>query len=171
MEPEAKKLAALREELRKDLEALERVERLMAAKNGSLSRSDDRQMALPINNRSRILDVDSAEEDAVNAPSMSLRGKIAEVINSDPNVRWTTQRVLAHLQDTHFPLKAQKPIYSVGQSLNSLAKRGNIRLVRKGTGSEPNIYKGKLPAGPTSTTSMEDHSQGGEIGNESTVTE
>jgi len=36
MEPGAKRLAAPREELRKDLEALERVERLMAAKNGSL---------------------------------------------------------------------------------------------------------------------------------------
>lgn len=170
MEPEAKKLASLREELRKDLEALERVERLMAAKNGSLSRPDDRQMALPIN-KSRVLDVDSAEEDADNAPGISLRGKIAEVINADPNVRWTTQRVLAHLQNTHFPLKAQKPIFSVGQSLNSLVKRGNIRLVRKGTGSAPNIYKGKLPAGTVATTSMEDHSQGGEIGNESTVTE
>ena len=168
MEPEAKKLAALREELRKDLEALERVERLMAAKNGSLSRPDDRQMALPIN-KSRVLDVDSAEEDADNAPRTSLRGKIAEVINSDPSVRWTTQRVLSHLQAAHFPLKAKEPIYSVGQSLSSLVKKGNIRLIRKGTGSEPNIYKAKLPVGPT--TSTEDHSQGGEIGNESTVTE
>jgi hypothetical protein len=170
MDADAKRLVALKEELRKDLEALERVERLMAAKNSSLSRPDDRQLALPINGIPTKQDaIDTAEEDADNAPSTSLRGKIAEVINSDPNARWTTQRVLAHLQELHFPLKAQKPIYSVGQSLNGLAKRGMIRLVRKGTGSEPNIYKGKIPVGQPS--GAEDHSQGGDIGNESTVKE
>lgn len=162
MEAEAKRLAALKEELRKDMEALERVERLMAAKNGSLNRPDDRQLALPIKRDP----IDSAEEDAENAPSTSLRGKIEEVVNSDATTRWTTQRVLAQLQHLNYPLKAQKPIYSVGQSLNILAKKGKIRLVRKGTGSEPNIYKAKVVDQP-SKTEVDSQTTGGYIESES----
>jgi hypothetical protein len=143
MDAEAKRLASLKEELLKDMAALERVERLMAAKNGSLNRPEERQFVLPISGKQpRVLDIDSAEEDAENAPTTSLRGKIGELINADPNVRWTTQRVLTKLQEMGFPLKAQKPIYSIGQSLQSLAKRGSIRVVHKGSGSAPNIYRG-----------------------------
>src|SRR4051794_18454145 len=117
MDAETKRLAALKEELRKDMEALERVERLIAAKNGALSRPDERQLALPITGRPAQQDaIDNADEDAENAPTTSLRGKIEEVVNLDPTTRWTTQRVLAHLLDIGYPLKAQKPIFSVGQS-------------------------------------------------------
>ncbi len=142
MEADAKRLAALEEELRKDLEAITRVRQIMSLKNGSL-RLDDRQLKLPIAGKPAKDDaIDSAEEDADDAPITSLRGKIAEVINSDPTVRWTTQRVLAHLQQSGFPLRAEKPIFSVGQSLSALVRKGKIRMVRKGTGSQPNIYKG-----------------------------
>jgi hypothetical protein len=32
----------------------------------------------------------------------------------------------------------------VGQALQKLAEKGTIRLVRKGVGSAPNIYRGKV---------------------------
>lgn len=160
MDAEAKKLAALKEELLKDMEALERVERLIAAKNGSLSRPDERQYQLPISPKPQAdLDIDSFEEDEENSTGISIRGKIAEIMNSDPSVRWTTQRVLFHLQAIEFPLKAKKPIYSIGQSLNSLVKQGRIRLIRKGSGSEPNIYKGKAMDAVGESGKPEDHSK------------
>lgn len=136
MDTEAKKLIALKDELRKDMEALERVERLMASKNGSLSRPDSRQITLPV------MDLILEEEDA-EAPANSLRGTIEQIVNADTTTRWTTQKVLVRLQELRYPLRAQKPIYSVGQCLNILVKRGSIRLARKGAGNAPNIYKGK----------------------------
>jgi len=141
MDVDTQKFAALKEELRKDLEALERVERLMAAKNGKLSAlPDDRQLPLMPPDARRTDSIDQSDED--NGPATSLRGKIEEIINAEPGNRWTTQKVLAKLNEIKFPLKAQKPIYSVGQSLNGLVNQNRIKLARKGAGSEPNIYKG-----------------------------
>ncbi|MBV9745306.1 MAG: hypothetical protein JO099_16210 [Acidobacteriia bacterium] len=143
MDADAHKLVALKEELRKDLEALERVERLIASKNGALLRPDDRQFALPMNVQvdDRNTLTDETDEDL--GPRTSLRGKIAEIINSDPQVRWTTPKMLIHLQSIDFPLHAKKPIYSIGQSMQKLAEKGVIRIVRRGVGNQPNIYKGK----------------------------
>ncbi len=51
--------------------------------------------------------------------------------------------MVKHLTDMGFNLKAQKPVFSVGQAMRKLADQGRIKLIRKGSGSEPNIYKGK----------------------------
>jgi hypothetical protein len=161
MDQDAQKLAALEEELKRDLEAIARVRHLMAIKNGSLSAPDSRQLNLAIGGKMNTSD----EEDE--APVPSLRGTIEKLINSDPNVRWTTQKVLLHLQQTGFPLKAQKPIYSIGQALQNLVEKGAIRLVRRGTGSAPNLYKGKSQE--QGGADMEAHS-GGDIAKESTMT-
>jgi hypothetical protein len=157
MDVEARKLIALKEELRKDMEALERVERLMAAKNGSLSRPDERQLKLPINTKPKHDVLDDEEDDAENANSNSLRATVEQLLNAEPTVRWTTQKVLARLEDIKYPLRAKQPIYSVGQTLNVLVKKGKIRLARKGGGSAPNIYKGKA----TDQTTTENRPQGG----------
>src|SRR5262249_9132943 len=140
---DSKKLAALKDELLRDLEAVERVEKLMASKNGLLSKPDKRQMTLPISSNKHAEAIENATEDAADAPKDSLRGTIERIINEDPSERWTTQKMLAHLRSISFPLRAEQPIYSVGQSLNVLVKKGKIRLARKGGGSAPNIYKGK----------------------------
>jgi hypothetical protein len=122
------------EEHRKDLEALARLKRFLPT-NGSGAKSiDDNQMDLP---------GAVAEADLDEGPVVSLRGTIEQIVNSDPTVRWTTQKVLKRLQQTGFPLKAKKPIYSVGQALQKLSEGGRIRVVRRGVGSAPNIYKGK----------------------------
>ena len=135
---DAKEIAAMKDELRKDMEALERVERMMATKNSKLGGGspapDDRQMALG---------VPEDDEYDTEAPADSLRGTIERIVNADPAARWTTSKVLTKLQEMQYDLRAKKPIYSVGQSLNVLAKKGRIRLARKGSGSAPNIYKAK----------------------------
>lgn len=142
MDMEARKLAALKEDLRRDLEAIERVERMMAFKNGSLPRPDEREIPLP-----SLQVVDQAtvtDDDDVEVQSGSLRSVIEQLVNSDPTTRWTTQKVLAHLRSVNYPLRAKEPIYSVGQTLGLLVKKGKIRLVRKGGGSTPHIYKAKI---------------------------
>ncbi len=135
-------IIALKEEAKADYDALERVERLWAAKNGITPKKveDDLQMPLVVQQPAGTTEIDEYDTEA---PSDSLRGTIERIVNNEPNARWTTQKVLARLQELKYDLRATKPIYSVGQSLNVLAKKGRIRLARKGAGSAPNIYKGK----------------------------
>jgi hypothetical protein len=161
MDIEARKIIALKEELRRDLEAIERVERLMAFKNGSLTPPDDRQAILPINvSVGDKLGLEDEDDGRAN----SLKGVIETTVNADVNVRWTTQKMLAHLQQTGFNLRAKKPIYSVGQAMSKLAESGKIRIVRHGAGNQPNIYKGKQTEAPAKE-------QGGDIVTESTLTQ
>jgi hypothetical protein len=128
------------EEHKKDLEALARLKRFLPSNGSTPKPPDERQMRLPVNLEVRV------EDDMEDAPVVTLRGKIEQTVNSDPNLKWTTQKVLAHLRQVGFPLNAKKPIYSVGQSLKILADQGRIRLVRKGLGSAPNIYRAKITA-------------------------
>ncbi len=154
---DAKDISAMKDEMRKNLEALERVERLLAAKGGIVPPANDNQMSLPT--------AAEADEYDTEAPVDSLRGTIERIVNSEPNARWTTQKVLARLQEMKYDLRAQKPIYSVGQSLNVLVKKGRIRIARKGAGSAPNIYKAKVQ----DVESKRD--QGGITASESTLTQ
>jgi hypothetical protein len=147
MNPEPEKLAALEAELRRDLEAIERVRRLMALKNGSLS-PDSRQYTLP-----GAIAPGESDDGLESTNASSLSGTIERIVNSDATVRWTTPKMLVHLQQIGFPLRAKKPIYSIGQAMQKLASRGDIRIVRRGAGNSPNIYKGKVP-----TTEGEAHS-------------
>ena len=126
------------EEHRKDLEALARLKRFLPSNVATASPIDERQTKLPVYLEVRV------EDDMDETPVMTLRGKIEQTVNSDPNLKWTTQKVLAYLRQVGFPLNAKKPIYSVGQTLKILADQGRIRLVRKGVGSAPNIYRGKI---------------------------
>ncbi len=139
MDSEAQKLTALEEELRRDLDAITRVRRLMALKNGSLVHPpDERQLAF-----STVTANVAQDEDEKDVDRSSLIGTIEETINANPSARWTTQKMLTHLNAEGYPLRAAKPVYSVGQALNKLFKQGRIRIVRKGAGSEPNIYRSR----------------------------
>jgi hypothetical protein len=122
----------MREEHRKDLEALARLKRFLP-QNG---------LSHPVP-AAEVEQIDLDEDFEDPKPVTSLRSKIGEVLNENPSVRWTTQKVLARLREDKFPLKAQKPIYSVGQALQKLVTKGTIRIIRHGTGSDPNVYKGK----------------------------
>jgi hypothetical protein len=147
---DAETIKAYKEELRKDLEALERVERMMAAKSDAVAVKNDKQLPLlsPRIVESTQVDEQEVDEYDTEAPSDSLRGTIERIVNGDPATRWTTQKVLTRLKELKYNLRAQKPIYSVGQSLNVLAKKGRIRLARKGAGSAPNVYRAKTQDSP-----------------------
>jgi hypothetical protein len=166
MDLEAKKIQALKEELRRDLEAIERVERLMASKNGSPK--DERQVIMPLT--LSISDTIGVQDDEENdGQAVSLKGTIESTINSDLSVKWTNQKMLAHLEKTGFPLRAKKPIYSIGQAMQKLSDSGAIKLVRKGMGNQPNIYRGKPKEQPVNTEVPSENEQGGQIGMESRV--
>lgn len=142
MDFEAERLSALEQELKRDLEAITRVRQLMAFKNGSLAGHKTEPIQAPISAADR-LDFDDGVDVGLDAPSTSLRGTIESTINANPSVRWTVQKMLKHLADGGFELKAQKPVFSVGQAMKKLADQKRISLIRKGSGSAPHIYRGK----------------------------
>jgi hypothetical protein len=165
MDSEAKRIIALKEELRRDLEAIERVERLMAFKNGALKAPDERQGVLGIG----VVEFGSDEgEDEDQTTATSLKGTIEATINADCGVRWTNQKMLSHLNQVGFKLRAKKPIYSIGQAMQKLSDSGKIRLVRKGAGNQPNIYKGKQKDQQAGSEAPSAEKQGGDV--ESTQT-
>jgi hypothetical protein len=150
----------IKEDFRKDLEAIERVERMMIAQNASQgSKQDDRQLQLGGQ------EFEASDEDDVAAETRpTLIGAIEKVINAAPSIRWTTQKVMAQLTANGYKFEAAKPIYSVGQSLQKLVKQQKIRCTHKGSGSTPNIYKGRVEgASPIAApANQESRSEGGE---------
>lgn len=146
MDFDTQKLATLEEDLKRDLDAIQRVRKLISFKNGALSsepKDDPRQRIIPLEVRAD--DTFQMSDDSESVPrAPSLRGTIESIINSDPSVRWTTQKMLAYLQKTGYDLKAQKPVYSIGQALQKLVDADRIRIIQRGAGSSPNIYKGKV---------------------------
>jgi hypothetical protein len=140
MDYEPNKIAALKDELRKDLEALERVERLMRAKSDPETPQDRRKKpTAAVQERPSEPEAQEPESEIM---SGSLRATIATIINnSESTTRWTPRKVLSKLEEMKYDLRSKQPVYSVGQALKILAKRGDIKLARKGSGSAPNIYR------------------------------
>jgi hypothetical protein len=169
MDSEAKRIIALKEELRRDLEAIERVERLMAFKNGSLAVPDGRQGVLSISVADGVgVNDESLLQEEEEGAVASLKGTIDYIINSDLAVRWTNQKMLTRLRADGFKLRAKKPIYSIGQAMQKLADAGSIKLVRKGAGNQPNIYRGKQKDQQAGSEAPSAEKQGGDV--ESTQT-
>lgn len=135
---DADQLVLLKEGLRRDLEALERVE-AMIAKEAALKKTDDRQIPLPMK---PVLVQAEDEDDSGSLDATSLRGAIYKLISAEPFSRWTTQRVYAKLQADGYQFNSQKPLVSISQALKALVKQQKIRITKRGTGSAPNIYKG-----------------------------
>lgn len=130
----------MEDEMRKDLDALARVRKMIEAKQPALQK----QANAPKHKAPAVTpDVGEPEEEGA-VKGTTIRGAIEALINSDPNVRWTKTTVLKKLQSESFRIGANNPMWSVGTALGILAKMGRIRVVKKGQGSEPNIYKGKL---------------------------
>lgn len=73
-------------------------------------------------------------------PRGSHRRAILDVVNSfSKPVEVAT--VLAELERIGYPFKAQNRKVMIGSALGKLAQQGKIRLVKKGAGSLPHIYK------------------------------
>jgi hypothetical protein len=121
--------AAMLEEHRKDLEALQRLKRFLP--NAGPSGLDAARAPKP----------NVAEEEPEDETSPSLRDKIAEILSADPSQGWTTRKVLARLVELKFPLGAQRPINGVSVALSVWVRRGKAYIARRGTGRKPHIYR------------------------------
>ena len=118
----------MREEHRRDLEALERLKRFLPGAS-----NNHRQLSLS----HEALGVENGDEEY----SGSIKGKIEEVMSADPNKKWTVPKMLDHLRHLHFPLHAKKPQVSIGTAFGRLySKEKKITLLRKGSGRIPNVY-------------------------------
>ena len=71
---------------------------------------------------------------------VTLIGRVEEVFEHNLTTRWTVPKMLDHLRQSGFELKAQKPQASVGLIFQKLRKRGSIRIVKRGSGRTPNVY-------------------------------
>ncbi len=125
----------MQEEHKKDMEALERLKRFIPSSGINGNASDVHQV--PLQSISKIPVTPLVLEEGT-----SLKHAIRDIMNHDPSIRWTNVKMLKYLEDIKFELKAKKPIYSIGQATQKLVDGGEIKLVKKGSGNAPNIYRG-----------------------------
>jgi hypothetical protein len=117
------------EEHRKDLEALERLKRFLPQSNAAVSKPKGVPEDLGPQ-----ADLESLSEDTI-------IGKVEQVMTSDTARRWTVPLMFAELRRQNFPLAAQKPERTLGLILRKLADRKVIKIVKRGSGRSPNVYK------------------------------
>ena len=115
MESEAQRLGALEQELRRDLEAIERVKKMMAFKNGAISLSIEAPITFD----------EPEETGSLGEPSSRSSIKTR-------SVRWTVQKVVQRLKDTGFELKAQKPGVLCWSSDEEVGRQGTNPVSEKG---------------------------------------
>ena len=134
-------------EHRKDLEALARLKRFLPS-NGSTS-APETSKAMPVQPSEAITPLVPDEY-------TPLKEAIRDIVNNDPSVRWTNPKMLKYLREIGFELKAKKPIYSINQGTKKLIEAGEIKLIRKGYGSTPSVYRGLTPLEQAARESVED---------------
>ena len=120
------------EEHRKDMEALARLKRFLPADGATKGSSATSQVTA----------VSKPVSPLVPEDDVPLWHAIRDIMNHDPSVRWTNPKMFKYLKDIGFRLNAKKPIYSIGQATQRLINSERIKLLRSGTGSTPNIFRG-----------------------------
>lgn len=132
---DAKQLAAIElamaEEHRRDKEALDRMKRFI--------RGGDSPQQRPLSLAPSTFVRDEEDED--DSGEGSIRSKVAEVFDANPDRRWTIPQMVAYLNEIGFTLKAQRPEATMYGVFQRLRERGRIRIVRRGTGRTPHTYR------------------------------
>jgi len=143
--PNADQLAemeqSMMEEHRKDREALDRLKRFLP-KNGSGPQFAPVGPAL-------------STEDNEDEESLTIIAKVEEVMTADLDKKWTVPKMVAHLKTIAFPLVAKKPASTMGLVFKRLQKRGRIRIVKRGAGRNPNVWRANLPTEGDSDSSAQ----------------
>ncbi len=131
------------EEHRKDVEALERLKRFLPSNSSEVTSQEKtvlHQTVTPL----------IPEEDT------PLKYAIRDIMNNDPNVRWTNSKMLNYLENIRFTLNAKRPIYSIGQATQRLLGTEEIKLLIRGAGSTPNVFRGLTDLERTARESAEE---------------
>jgi hypothetical protein len=130
---------AMEEEHRRDREALQRLKRFLAPANGNGHAAPlVVYREIELEQPDHLSDFVAAEEDA----PQSIIDKVEEIMQADPTKKWTVPSMVAYLKYIHFPLLAKKPAATMGLVFAKLAyKRKTIRIVKKGSGRNPNWFR------------------------------
>lgn len=137
----------MEEEYRRDREALERLKRFMS--NG------DKPQQRSTSSEPRTETPSESEERSEG----SIRRKVAEVFAAEPENMWSIPGMVEHLTKTGFPLKAAKPEASMYGVFRVLKERGIIRIVRRGSGSQPHLFRSTAADKDRSATATKDESR------------
>jgi hypothetical protein len=134
------------EEDKKDLEALERVARLLP--DGSApSLVKGAQVAIKAQSASKNQSA-GEEERSSDSDAPSLISAVLETVLSRPNASLSPRLVLEILESQNFPFTRDdgKRILSVAQALRKLTERDQpkVRLLRRGSGRRPNLYRAQV---------------------------
>ena len=121
------------EEHRKDLKALARLKRFLHSSESTSAPQTSN--AIPVQPSEPIAPLVPEE-------GTPLKHAIRDIMNNDPNRKWSNGKMLNYLSSIGFNLKAKKPIYSIGQATQQLVESGEVKLQKQGFGSLPNIYRG-----------------------------
>ncbi len=117
----------LKSEYEKNLEAIERVERLLAE-------TSDEQVEQP-----RPVIAEVVREPAPTTPTLS--GEVENWFRWFPDQTWTVTRLVEKMRERSFEFTSEDPHKSVHTAVWRLEKSGVIRTVARGMGRRPSIYQ------------------------------
>jgi hypothetical protein len=153
------------EEDQKDLDALERVARLLAS-SPAPPPANGAQAAKEHISASK--DHSVGEEGAASdSDAPQIITTVLEAVLSRPNVSLSPRMILEMLESQNFQFSRDegKRIFSVAQALRKLTERDQpqVRLVRRGSGRRPNMYRAIVqeinPAHITTATRLSEMTQ------------
>jgi len=124
--------ATLDAEHQKDLEAIDRVLKLLAERRITASR--------PLSAPSEVIAPVVADGE-----QSTLIDAVRRVFEDNPKDRWLVSTVEEQLRKHGFQFDAVKPRNSLHTALNRLQERGVVRVVKRGRGRKPSVYASVLP--------------------------
>jgi hypothetical protein len=131
------------EEYQKNLEALDRVARLIPS-GSAPSQVNGAQVAIKALFTSKDQSTEE-EERSSDSDTPSLISAVLETVLSRPNASLSPRLVLEILESQNFPFTRDngKRILSVAQALRKLTERDQpqVRIARRGSGRRPNLYR------------------------------
>ena len=135
------------EEYRKDIEALDRVSRLLPTDHAPL-KSNGAHPVVPAPEatpKQEIDETDMEEDDPTDEEGRYLIRAVKAVVDARPDVTFFPRRVYQTLleQGFRFATDERRSLVTIGTSMKKLARRDppQIRLIRHGKGRKPNLYR------------------------------
>ena len=118
--------ARMEEEHRRDREALDRMMRFLP-QNGTPANP------IPIET--------GADADA----PLSIMDGIEMLLHQNMGQTWTVQKLRTELVKKGYALKAKNPLATISVAMKKLCDRGKVKVIRRGSGREPNVYQWNTP--------------------------
>ena len=79
-------------------------------------------------------------EDNIPLP-MTMLDRVSQIVRGHPEVPWDAPKMVNVFRSSGIPLRAERPLSTFNRIFRKLQKRGIVRLVRRGKGTGPNVYR------------------------------